>query len=145
MFYINSAINPILYNTMSSRSLSSSSSLSSLGHSRPSAGMALLDLRVVTSPGEYEGNFNAAELHFECFFQGYPTCLFFRATCHLSPEVQKVCSVPVRLCILELKETFAEHTKRARVSRHHALAPREFETIYSTDLQQIFTKTKSTF
>ena len=75
MFYINSAINPILYNTMSSRSLSSSSSLSSLGHSRPSAGMALLDLRVVTSPGEYEGNCNVAELHFECFFQGYPTCL----------------------------------------------------------------------
>ena len=21
----------------------------------------------------YEGNFNAAELHFECYFQGYPT------------------------------------------------------------------------
>ena len=31
----------------------------------------------------YEGNFNAAELHFECSFQGYPTCLSF--LCHLSP------------------------------------------------------------
>ena len=25
----------------------------------------------------YEGNFNAAELHFECSFQGYPACLSF--------------------------------------------------------------------
>ena len=24
-----------------------------------------------------EGNFNAAELHFECSFQGYPACLSF--------------------------------------------------------------------
>ena len=31
----------------------------------------------------YEGKFNAAELHFECSFQGYPTCLFF--SCHLPP------------------------------------------------------------
>ena len=30
-----------------------------------------------------EGNFNEAELHFECSFQGYPTCLLFPF--HLSP------------------------------------------------------------
>ena len=35
----------------------------------------------------YKCNFNAAELHFECSFQRYPTCLFFSchlATCHLA-------------------------------------------------------------
>ena len=37
----------------------------------------------------YKGNFNSAELHFECSCQGYPTCLFFRTTCHLATESAK--------------------------------------------------------
>ena len=89
---------------------------------------------MVTQPNRgvsYEGNFNAAELHFECFFQGYPFCLFFFRVKWGSPVL------PLEEDLVILRQLFRQ--KKVLIAKFENCIFKDNTTVYVCKLLYIVT------